>query len=129
MEQTSTFDSSNIVLLGDHGSRIGFLEPKESTLERVTKRDVLNTFAALLAVKNGGGYSNEIPKTRGEYVVEQVAVAEVIAKYFGIPYNDTRKNTLHLPGSGKGEWVPVLVPDFYQWKGREGELAELQPVK
>ena len=54
MRSANTYERATIVIHGDHGSRIGLVDPTATTMSRLTPADYADAFSILFAVKAPG---------------------------------------------------------------------------
>jgi hypothetical protein len=81
MRAAGVYDDSIIILHGDHGSRIGINEPTSRNQHVLTKRDLVDGFSTLFAMKlpqRAGGYDPS-PRPLGQLFAEFVFEAGLTA--------------------------------------------------
>jgi arylsulfatase A-like enzyme len=105
LKRNGSGDDTEIVLHGDHGSRIFETAPRARNLERLTSQDLPDAFITLFAVK-APGLANTVNR-------ELRPVSQRLAKWGGAETSeDTSRGAIvvYLEGKDDDPWTAIPFP-------------------
>ena len=104
LERAGALENSVVVVLGDHGPRIGLRRPSPGNLGSVKTVDYVDGFSTLFAARGPGIEPGLDPDPR--------SIARAFAEAVGFPGPPPETDELLLPQEGEPILVPVPMPSF-----------------
>lgn len=104
LERAGALENSVVVVLGDHGPRIGLRRPSPGNLGSVKTADFVDGFSTLFAARGPGIEPGLDPEPR--------SIARAFAEAVGFPGPPPETDDLLLPHEGQPILVPVPMPSF-----------------
>ena len=104
LERAGALEDAVVVVLGDHGPRIGLRRPSPGNLGSVRTVDYVDAFSTLFAARGPGIEPGLDPEPR--------SIVRAFAEAVGFPGPPPETEELLLPQDGKPALVPVPMPSF-----------------
>lgn len=115
MRANGIYDHTNIIIFGDHGSRIYSTMPHEEQkdmewlFENSTARDLVELFSTFLVIKKAG------PIEKGQYISEKMPSIRVLGNFFEItPQSQAEEayDKIYMQGRSSKKLLPQEMIDF-----------------
>lgn len=107
LKQRGLWERTQVIMHGDHGSRIFTTAPKAANVNKLTPADISDGFSTLFAVKSGNG--------GGVVVDDRTPAAALLAaatgSTFGNPTDGTDGAAIYLEVGGERPWQQIPYPD------------------